>query len=116
MRSTVSVPSLSKSTQSYAVTRDGESFECSCIRFMMSPHARKECNHVALVARADTLMSKCAERHGLTEPPGLCRQCLVALLAISARHVKQNYILKSLSKEKVAAARKKRTRKKKVTT
>jgi hypothetical protein len=114
MRTTVKVPSLSKEGLAYPVTRDGDRIDCKCIRFEMSPQSAKFCTHTALVVRADTLLEKCAERHGLTDPPSLCRQCVVALLAISSKRVKQLYMLKTEAKEKIAAARKKRSRKKKV--
>lgn len=103
----VRVPSLSTPGKDYEVQRDGEDMRCDCIRYETSPRP-KSCSHTALVRRADGLLQRCAETHGLREPPGLCRSCVVALLALATAHVRKGYVTREEAKARVAKARKPR--------
>lgn len=61
-----------------------------------------------IARRADALLQKCAQAHGLTlaaGEPTLCRHCVVALLALVAGKVKREYVTRDEAKAKVAAAK-----------
>lgn len=108
----VRVPSLSKNGVSWLVERVGEVVGCECPRFAFSKRPQR-CSHTDIVRKADRVLERCAELHGVTAECRLCRQCLVEMLALVAGKVKREFVTKTESKEKIAAARKKRSRKKK---
>ena len=69
-----------------------------------------------IVQRADDLLVKCAETHGIaSDRPGLCRECLVALLALASARVARSYVTKTVLHEKLAKARKARAARKAAT-
>ena len=115
MRTSVLVPSLTAPGRHYEVVQQSGAMYCDCPRFAFTRDPATD-KHVALVAKADKLLALCAEAHGLSDPPRLCRQCLVTVLAIAARKVRRDYVTKAESKAKIVAARKKRSRKKKPAT
>lgn len=81
----VHVPSLSKPGITHTVSgEEGETLSCDCPRFDFSPAAAKRCRHTDLVRRADALLEKCQMSHNGLDI-GLCRACLVALLALVTR-------------------------------
>lgn len=86
--SAVRVPSTSGSG-TWVVRRhaDGE-LSCECPRFDHSGHP-KACRHTDIVARADVILQKCAEVHGADPEGRLCRDCLVAVLAIAVRRQRE---------------------------
>lgn len=99
------VPSLTRADAvPYVVTLvDGE-LHCDCPPFTMGPKKGQDCKHLRLYAAAVQLLQRCAELHGLHDE-GLCKACLVGLLAASARKVNASYMKKDEAKAKVAAAR-----------
>lgn len=108
----VLVPSLSDPDTSYEVTRHGDEITCACPRFDFSPKDAKGCKHTAIVMQCDAMLQRCAELHGIVdaERPGLCRACLVALLARSLGKVQRGYVTKEKLKERVAATRERFTK------
>ena len=108
----VRVPSLSRPDASYVVTPRGDALVCDCPRAGFLGLARaEEDKHVRLVRRADALLAKCAEAHGADAAGRLCRQCLVSLLALTAGKVGRDYVPRAEARARIAAARRKRTRK-----
>lgn len=112
MHVSVRVPSLSNPAVSYTVEKRGRDlvWRCDCPRSGFLKAGDKD-KHVALVERAERLIVRCSEAHGLTEPPRLCLSCLVEIMALMAGKVTREFVTKASAKEKVSAARKRRTRK-----
>lgn len=106
------VPSTGTPGVWHAVENRDGILVCDCIAFSFSK-APKSCRHTETVARSNRLLQRCAELHGMAHAGHLCQQCLVTLLAQSAAKVAREFVPKAVAKEKVAAARKKRVRKKK---
>lgn len=105
----VMVPSLSRGgDEAWCVAPGPDGFTCTCPPFTMGDRKGQPCKHIRLYERAVSLLTKCAATHGLRPDGGLCKACLVALLAVTARKVRREYVPKAEAKAKVAAARKRR--------
>ena len=103
------VPSFSGDSRHQVEMANGEMI-CDCIRFGFRKKGTG-CTHTEIVHRAQLFAMKCAHKHGLSAGAGICFQCLVNLLAATKYKVRREYILKSEAKEKIKAARKRRTKK-----
>lgn len=86
MSGPIIIPSLSHPDQFYEVRTHENGLSCTCPRFDFSPQP-KACRHTDLVDRADRMLAKCAEQHKTQD--GLCRKCVVALLAIATRRQRE---------------------------
>ena len=102
------VPSLTTRGRTYRVSIvAGEPVGCECTRALFLKRG-ESCTHMDLARRVKALERKCIEAHG-PQYDGICCDCLAAVLALSAQHVRQSYMTKTEAKEKIAKARARRS-------
>lgn len=98
------VPSLTREGSHWLVAETGGATHCDCPPFNMGKTTGRPCKHMRLYETAKELMRRCGELHA-TGGDTLCGQCLVALLAVSARKVNRLYTLKSLIRKTLGRRR-----------
>ena len=100
MRLLCRVPSFSERGKTYAIRMFPEGPGCECAAFEFSPEP-KTCKHLAIYEAALHAVTRCHDAgHGtITAGPlegaaalGLCRQCLVELLAAAAQKVQRQFV------------------------
>ena len=80
------VPSLTTPGRAYGVEQRGAVWICECPAFAFGKGKDRTCKHLRIYRAAEKLAWRCQEIHG-NDGAGLCRQCLVSLLATAAAKV-----------------------------
>lgn len=98
------VPSLTKYDRAYNVALRGNLIACECPAFSFGKKKGEPCKHLKIYEAAIRAIERCFElghQKGSTgEDNALCRQCLVALLAVAARKVRREFKKKEPRKPK----------------
>lgn len=89
----VLVPSMTRAGPSWWVNRRGDAWVCECPAYHRARRTTGKCKHVELVEKAQHVLTRCADTHG-SDGDHACYRCVVALMAISARKVRRDYVPK----------------------
>src|SRR5688572_528172 len=99
MRLLCRVQSFSEPGRFYAIRMHPDGPGCECVAFGYSAEP-KSCKHMAIYEAALHAVTRCADAGHATVTPGhegagsygLCRQCVVDLLAAAAMKVRRSYV------------------------